>query len=164
MLTVGVDYQLISAMKLSLGMNYFFDKSADYGHKYDNDLNSATPTIHIDNSDIIESNGMSFQAGLEYNVSEKLLVSGGYVWANKGVNEKYQSDLTYGLATQTIGAGGAYSITDKLQINLGVSTTMYDDSSKGVDHIFSGTGGNIPAIESYAKNTFLFGIGLDLRF
>jgi len=164
MFTLGVDYQLMTAMKLSLGMNYFFDKSADYGHKIDDDMNSSTPTIHIDNSDIIESNGMSLQVGLEYNVSDKLLVSGGYVWANKGVNDTYQSDLTYGLATQTIGGGGAYSITDKIQINLGVSTTMYDSSGRGINHIFSGTGGNIPTTETYAKSTFLFGLGVDIKF
>ncbi len=164
MLSIGVDYKLSSALKLSLGTNYFFDKSADYGHKVDADLNSATPTTHISNKDIIASNGMTLQAGLEYNISEKLLVSGGYIWANKGVNSKYQSDLTYGLGTQTFGAGGAYKFSDKVMLNLGVSYTAYMKGTKTVDHIFSGTGANITSNETYEKSTFVVGVGLDFKF
>ena len=51
---------------------------------------------------------MSLQAGAEISLTEKLLASAGYVYANQGVNSLYQSDLTYDLATHTIGAGGAY--------------------------------------------------------
>jgi long-subunit fatty acid transport protein len=166
MLAFGVDYKLSSSLKVSLGTNYYFDKTADYGHKVDADLNSATPSIHIDNSDIIDDNGMSIQGGLEYNISEKLLVSGGYVWANKGVNEKYQSDLTYGLPTQTFGVGGAYSISDNFQINLGAGYTMYKIDGKYVDHIFTsslGTENTLPW-ESYWKHTFMIGAGVDFRF
>ena len=139
MLSIGVDYKLSESLKLSLGSNYFFDKTADYGHKVDADLNSATPSINIGNKDIIDDNGLSLQAGLEYNISEKLLVSGGYVWANRGVNSKYQSDLTHYLATQTFGAGGAYSVNDNLQINLGAAYTMYQKDEKTIDHMFPST-------------------------
>jgi long-chain fatty acid transport protein len=107
---------------------------------------------------------MSVQAGLEYNISEKLLVSGGYVWANKGVNARYQSDLTYGLATQTFGGGGAYSFSDKIQLNLGVGYTKYKDDTKVVDHIFSGNNTNITSNETYSKSTFMVAVGLDFRF
>jgi long-chain fatty acid transport protein len=162
MLSVGVDYKLSESLKLSLGTNYFFDKTADYGHKIDDDLNSATPTIHIANSDIIDNNGMSISAGLEYNISMKCLISGGYVWANKGVNAKYQSDLTYGLSTQTFGAGGAYNVNEKIQINIGAGYTIYKEDSKNVDHMF-GTENTLPT-ESYLKNAFIVGVGLDLRF
>ncbi len=164
MLSIGVDYRLSSALKVSLGSNYFFDKTADYGHKWDDDMNSSTPSVPIANSEIIKSNGMSLQAGLEYNLSESLLVSGGYVWANKGVNSRYQSDMTYGLATQTFGVGGAYSINDKIQINLGTGYTLYKDDNKVVDHIFSGNNTNIKATETYSKETFMVAVGIDFRF
>lgn len=164
MLAIGIDYRISESLKLSLGSNYYFDKTADYGHKVDNDLKSSTPSVHIDNSEIIDDNGMSFQLGLEYNISKKLLVSGGYVWANQGVNDKYQSDLTFGLGTQTFGAGGAYSINDKIQINLGFGYTLYMEDSKSVDHIFSATGANIPSNETYRKNTMMVGVGVDFRF
>ena len=164
MLTVGIDYKLSSSLKVSLGSDYFFDKAADYGHKVDDDMNSSTPAVPISNSDIIDNNGLSFQFGLEYNVSDKFLVSGGYVWANKGVNSKYQSDLTQGQSTNTFGAGGCYSFTDNILLNFGGGFTVYKEDKKTVDHIFSGDGSNITAQESYMKNVFLIGIGLDFRF
>ena len=162
MLAVGIDYKLAPNFKISLGSNYFFDKNADYGHKVDDDLNSSTPTVHIANKYIIFDNGYSVQGGLEYNISEKLLVSGGYVWANRGVNPKYQSDLTYGLATQTFGIGGAYSFTDKIQLNLGYGYTAYQTDSKYIDHVNGKTLYN--PLETYKKSTTILGIGLDIRF
>jgi long-chain fatty acid transport protein len=137
-------------------MNYYFDKSANYGHKING--------VEVPNKDIIADNGFSVQGGLQYNISKKLLVSGGYVWANTGVNNKYQSDLTYGLGTMTYGVGGAYNITDKIQLNLGASTTLYRTSSNIVNHVFSSTNTTIPTFETYEKNTILVGLGLDVSF
>ncbi len=162
MISVGLDYKLSTSLKLSLGSNYYFDKSADYGHKYDNDLNSATPTVHIANKDIISKNGMSVQGGLEYNLSEKLLVSCGYVYANQGANKLYQSDLTYGLATQTFGIGGAYSINDKIQINLGLGYTRYKGNSKMIDHVMNTSVYEVQ--ESYGKSTKMIAVGVDFSF
>jgi long-chain fatty acid transport protein len=156
LLSMGVDYKLSSSLKVSLGMNYFFDKSANYGHK----INGAL----MQNKDIIESNGLSISGGVEYNITKKILVSGGYIWANKGVNAAYQSDLNYFLGSNTIGFGGAYNITDKIQINLGFSTTIYGNDSKNVDHLFPGVTTPITTLETYKKNTIMGGLGLDFRF
>jgi long-chain fatty acid transport protein len=161
-LAVGVDYKLSSSLKLALGSNYFFDKTADYGHTHQAD--SETPPAHIKNSDIIANNGFDIEGGLEYNISDKLLVSGGYIWANKGVNKKYQSDITHMLGSQTFGAGGAYSINDKVQINLGVSYTIYKKDTETVDHIFTPTETDIQSRESYSRNAFIIGAGVDFRF
>ncbi|MFN8241537.1 MAG: hypothetical protein U0X39_12420 [Bacteroidales bacterium] len=164
LLTFGLDYKLGSAAKISLGGNYYFDKNADYGHKLDLDNVSSTPSTFVKNKDIMDHNGMSVQAGLELNITDKLLVSGGWSYANKGVNAKYQSDLTYGLATHTIGAGGAYKIMDNLLVNAGVSYTMYMDDEKTIDHVFSGTGALYQARETYAKRTLVVGVGVDFNF
>jgi long-subunit fatty acid transport protein len=103
-------------------------------------------------------------AGLECNLSEKLLISGGYVWANQGVNEKYQSDLTYGLATNTYGIGGAYKITPKILLNLGFGYTSYVNNDKLVDHVFSANGTVYKPLETYGKNAMIFALGVDFSF
>jgi long-subunit fatty acid transport protein len=164
MLSAGLDYKLGSAATLSLGTNLFLDKGVDYGHKLDLDNNSSTPSTPVSNEDIIDSNGLSLMAGLEYHLSDKLLVSGGYVWANKGVNSSYQSDLTYGLATQTIGVGGAYNLMEKMRLNVGFSYTIYTSDEKTINHVFAATGQVIPALETYCKNAMIFAVGLDWSF
>ncbi len=153
MLAVGVDYSL-SNIKLSLGGNYYFDKSADYGHKING--------THVDNSEIIDNNGMSVQAGLEYNISDNFLVSAGYVYGNLGVNSKYQSDLTFGNATHTFGGGLAYGITDMIRINLGGSYTMYLENEKNVSHLLGAT--DMLPKETYKKSTIVLGVGVELNF
>jgi long-chain fatty acid transport protein len=165
MLSVGVDYKLSPELKLSLGGNYFFDKNADYGHKMDLDNDPATPSTFVSNSYIIKNNGFSVQGGLEYNITNKLLVSGGYIYANQGVNSNFQSDQNYFLCSHTFGIGGAYSITDNIQINLGFSYTVYLKDQKNVSHVFAGT----PAVvyrplETYSKSAMIIGIGLDFSF
>jgi long-subunit fatty acid transport protein len=127
------------------------------------DNNPTTPSTFVENDYIIDHNGWSLQTGIEVNLTEKLLVSGGYVFANKGVNDNYQSDLTYGLATHTFGAGGAFSILDNLLLNAGISYTAYVDDDKLLNHLFP-DGTLYQPKETYAKRTFLFGIGLDYNF
>lgn len=129
------------------------------------DLNPSTPSTDVSNKDIIDHNGWSLQAGLEVNLSEKLLVSGGCVFANKGVNSNYQSDLTFGLATRTFGAGGAFKVWDNhLLINFGVSYTQYKKDENLMDHVFSATDMIYQVRQTFNAKTMLFGVGLDFNF
>jgi long-chain fatty acid transport protein len=162
MLSVGLGYKLSSNLSLSLGAYYFFDKQANYGHTYDYDHLSSTPSVAISNKDIITKNGMLVSGGLEYTVSPKLLLSCGYQYGNMGVNKLYESDLTYGNATHTFGIGGAYSVTDKIQINLGLGYTRYIGNSKIVDHVIGSS--LFEATESYGKSTKMIGLGVDFKF
>ena len=165
MISVGLDYKVSPEFRLSLGGNYFFDKNADYGHKLDMDNNAATPSTFVKNSYIIDHNGFSLDAGLEYNISDKFLVSCGYIYANQGVNSNYQSDLNYFLASNSVGLGGAYSVNDKIQINLGLGYTMYGKDKKNISHTFAGTPATVyRPLETYQKETMMFGIGVDFSF
>jgi len=163
MLSLGLDYSAADNLRLSCGLNYFFDKAADYGHKIDHDLKSTTPSVFISNKDIIKHNGWAFMCGAEYSLSEKLLVSGGYSFGNKGVNDKYQSDLTFGLATHTLGAGVGLKLMDNLLLNAGASYTFYMRDRVTVNHkAISGI--IFQPDETYHKNALVIGLGVDLSF
>ncbi len=164
LLSFGLSFKLSPKIGISLGSNYFFDKDANYGHKLDLDNNSSTPTTFVSNKDIIDKNGVDFSAGLEVNLTEKLLVSGGFIWANKGVNKLYQSDLTFANATNTYGFGGQYAIMKNLKVNLGASITTYKMDIGNVNHVFSATNTLYTPQETRTKTTWLFGIGVDYSF
>jgi long-chain fatty acid transport protein len=164
MLALGVDYKITPGIKICLGSMYFFDKTANYGHLVDLDHNPSTPETFISNKDIINDNGWDIEAGLEVKLSEKFLISGGYIYANKGVNNLYQSDITYQLASNTYGIGGAYSPTKNLQINLGANYTGYVKDGQTIEHLFSATETLIPANQTYWKNALIFAIGVDFSF
>lgn len=164
LLAVGINFKVAPKLTVSLGSDYFFDKQANYGHKLDLDNNSETPTTFVSNSYIIDQNGIDFSGGLEVKLSDKLLVSAGYLWANKGVNKYYQSDLEYANATSTYGFGGAYSILRNLKITLGGSITTYKMDHTTVDHMFEPTSTLFSTLETHTKSTWLFGVGVDFSF
>jgi long-subunit fatty acid transport protein len=164
LLSFGLNFKVAPKIGVFLGTNYFFDKNANYGHKVDLDNNSSTPTTPVANKDMVDQNGIDFSGGLEVYLSDKLLVSGGYIWANKGVNRLYQSDLTFANATNTFGFGGQYAIMKNLKVNLGASITTYTKDVGSVDHMFSATNTLYIPTETRTKSTWLLGIGVDYNF
>jgi long-chain fatty acid transport protein len=156
MLSVGVDYGATSKLNVSAGVHYYFDKTANYGHK----LNG----VYVDNDQIIDNNFYELAGGLQYKLNDFILLSGGYLYAKTGVNDDYQSDLTYSLTSSTVGAGGAINILENLRLNLGFALTFYDDGEKTIQHLFSPTQTNIPARETYYKDAMIIGVGVDFSF
>ncbi len=154
MLSVGVDYGISDKLRASLGTHYYFDTNADYGKKIDGEV--------VANDEVIDNNFMELAAGLEYDINDKILVSGGYLLANTGVNENYQSDLSYSLTSNTIGFGGAYKLNDMIMLNLGFGYTFYEEGKVDKSYIVGTT--TVPAIETYYKDNMFLAIGLDLSF
>lgn len=155
MLSAGVDLKATDKLKVSVGTHYFFDKAADYGRKVDGE--------YVANDEVIDNNLIEVAAGLEFNITDNLLVSGGYLFGKTGVSEAYQSDLSYSLTSSTIGGGGAYKFSDNLMLNLGVGYTFYKDGEKTVNHVFVNDS-VIPALETYYKDNLFIAVGLDISF
>jgi len=147
MFSIGMDYQLIDPLKLSLTYHTYLDKSTDWA-KPENSPSE------------IDKNFWEFAIGLEYNVNDKFLVSTGYLRAETGVNKHYQSNLSFSLTTNTIALGGAYKINDMFKVNLGAYYVMYDKANYTQ---YKGTGLNTVAYEeTYLKSTFVAAIGVDI--
>ncbi len=154
MLAIGASLPVTSKLNASLSYTYYFDKSADYGKK-------GADGLAVKNADIIDKNYFELAGGLEYNITDKFLVSAGYLFAKTGVSEAYQSDLSYSLTSNTVGLGGQYKITDGIAVNLGALNTFYSDSSKSFTHNLGTT--PIAVKEDYAKTTWIVSVGLDFK-
>lgn len=154
LIAVGIKYGVTSRLELSAGAHYYFDKKANYGHK----LNG----IYVNNDLIIDRNYYELAGGLEYHINDMCLVSGGYLFSKTGVNNNYQSDLTYSLTSHTFGLGGAIDVLENLRINAGFSYSYYLDGEKTVAHTLGTTTYN--PRETYFKDTTIFAIGVDLSF
>ncbi len=154
MLSIGASYPVTKKLNASLGFNYYFDKSADYGKK--DSIGSP-----IENKTIIDKNFFEIALGLEYNVNDKFLVSAGALRAQTGVSKTYQSDLSYSLTSNTVAFGGQYKISPAIGVNVGALYTMYDKGDKTFSHKL-GTS-YIPVVEDYSKTTWLVAVGLDIK-
>jgi long-subunit fatty acid transport protein len=154
MLSVGASYPVTEKLRASLGYNYYWDKTADYGKSDE----SGNP---IANDMVIDKNYFELAVGLEYNFTDKFLLSAGYLSSQTGVSKNYQTDLSYSLSSNTVAFGGKYMITPTIGLNLGGLYTMYGEDSKTYSHMLETT--SIPVNENYAKTNWLLAVGLDFK-
>jgi len=154
MLSIGANYPVTKKLSASLGVNYYWDKNADYGKK---DLLGKS----IKNDAVIDKNFIEYALGLEYNITEKVLVSAGYQRTMTGVSEAYQSDLSYSLSTHSFGFGTEVKISKAIAVNLGGLYTSYQDGEKSFTHLLGNT--SVPVKENYSKSTWLMAVGLDIK-
>ncbi|HRW61918.1 MAG TPA: outer membrane protein transport protein [Bacteroidales bacterium] len=154
LLAVGFDYKITDKFKVASGFHYYFDKSADYGRK----LNG----VHVDNKDVIDRNSTEFALGLEYKLSDKMLLSIGYLNTQTGVTEDYQTDLSYSQHSNTVGFGGAYAISKGIDLNVGFGYTVYNDARKIYDAT-DALGFSHTTIETYDKDNLFVSFGLDFK-
>jgi long-subunit fatty acid transport protein len=154
--TIGASYKLMKNLKVSAGFHYYFDKNANYGRSENR--------IVVENSKVIETNNYEFALGTEYNITDKILVSAGYLYTKTGVMVGYNTDLSYSLGSNSFGLGGKVSILPQIDIEVGASYTEYIPGYKIYDH-------NIPTIpvqpvslkEKYYKNVLIFAIGINVK-
>jgi long-chain fatty acid transport protein len=146
MLSLGVEFKPVEKLTLAGTFNYYFDKNVDYDGQKNVDIK------------MIDNNFLEFGLGAEYGINEKLRVSAGWLATITGVHSlTYNTDLGYSTNTNTIGAGFGYRITDMIDLNIGGQYTFYQTGSNSLLRLKSYT-------ETYAKKTWLVGIGLDFYF
>jgi long-chain fatty acid transport protein len=141
----GVEYRPFEKLMLAGSFNYYFDKNVDYDGQADVVLNK------------IDKNFLEYGLGAEYGVTEKLRLSAGWSGTTTGVNDNYQSDLTYSTNTNTLGGGLGYRINDMFDLNIGGQYTFYQEGTKSFTRL-------APITETYNKVTWLLAIGLDIYF
>jgi long-chain fatty acid transport protein len=114
-ISAGIMYKPLENLTISTGAHYYLDKNVDY---------DGSDTIDVE---MIDKNFFEYAIGLEYGISESFRVSAGWLTTITGVNENYQSDLSYSLNTNTFGAGFGFDINEMLELSLGASYTLYKD-------------------------------------
>ena len=156
MVSLGIDYQISSKLSVTTGAHYYFDKSVNYGRSLGG--------VAVKNEDVIDNNYFEVGIGLEYALTDKFFVSGGYLNANSGVSDDYHTDLSYSLSSNTFGGGLKYALSEKMAFNLGVGYAIYDDEgSREFNHHLDGAMDQV-LTESYTKDALFIGVGFDFSF
>jgi long-subunit fatty acid transport protein len=149
-ITAGVMYKPMDKLMLTTGIHYYLDKAVDWDGSDDID------------SEQIDNNFIEFALGLEYGLNEQLSVSAGWLTTITGVNDTYQSDLTYSLPTNTFGAGIGYKVNDMIDLSLGGSYTVYTEGSVNFDHMLGAIA--VPVTETYDKDVWIVAVGVNFSF
>jgi long-subunit fatty acid transport protein len=147
-LSVGAGYKILPQLKVSTGLHYYFDKDATI---------ESAPGV----KKTIEDNLYELSLGMEYDITDKILISAGYLYCQTGVGQGYQTDLSHSLTSNSVGFGGAVKVTEKMALNLGMLFTMYDSDLKSISYTKYGIAS---ANESYNRTNVSFSIGVDYNF
>ncbi len=132
---LGVGYQLLPRLAAQASFTYFFNEDVDWDGRQ----------VYVDN-------GSEYGLGLEYQVTNGFLMSGGILRSESGVTKAYQSDLEYHLDATSLGIGARYSLNPELALTAGISNTSYEEGSNDAD---------IASLkEEYRKSSTVYTIGL----
>ncbi|MFH1852148.1 MAG: hypothetical protein ABIA75_07385 [Candidatus Neomarinimicrobiota bacterium] len=135
---VGLSYKLSPKLRAELGFNYWFNTACDWDgdeEKVVNDFNTGL--------------------GVEYSLSDALLLSAGFLYSTTGATDEYNTDLDYSLASSTIGLGLKYSVSPKMDISLGTSNTFYSEGQN------DDVGSSLE--EKYNKTAFVIAFGIQYK-
>jgi long-chain fatty acid transport protein len=155
MLTVGASYKFIQKLTASVGFHIFFDKNVDFGKQ--NELGQ-----YVNNSVAYDKNYIDIMTGLEYKITDKILISAGYQYSKPGIKDAYQSDKSYYLASSNVGFGGSYAFTPDMIVNVGFMFATYSEFTNTINHELGAL--TIPVTEKYLNKATLLAIGLDYSF
>jgi long-chain fatty acid transport protein len=145
-LSLGVEFKPIDKLSLAGTFNYYFDKNVDYDGQSDVNIK------------MIDKNFIEYGLGAEYGINDKFRISAGWLATSTGViSATYNNDLGYSTNTNTFGAGFGYRINPMIDINIGGQYTIYQTGSNTLTRITT-------IKETYAKKTWLVGVGVDFYF
>jgi long-subunit fatty acid transport protein len=144
--SLGVSYGVTPRLNISGTAHYYLDRSANFGRRVSGAL--------VENTVIIDRNLWEGALGLEFMVSDRILLSAGYLTTQSGVNDLYQTDLTHSLSTHSLGGGVRYGLSENLKLNFGLMNTWYNAATRNFGTF----------TETYDRTAFVIAVGVDFSF
>jgi long-chain fatty acid transport protein len=141
LLGLGVSYWITPKLRTEVNLTYYFNEDADWG--------GAEETV---------DNGYDVGIALEYIFTDNITGSIGYMHTELGVDPQYMLPENPELNANTIGAGIAYAVNEKLHTNFSIGNSFYEDDS------FVTSAPLPPITVGYNKNVFFMALGLEYRF
>ena len=142
LLTVGVQYSPIDAVRINAGWHHYFDKDASwYNHS----------------QDLLSHNTNEFLLGAEWDTTEKLTFSAGGQLTRYGMTDEYISDMSFVVNSYSIGFGFSYQLSKNVAVKAAYFQTYYGDYDR--------TNADNPQIkDSFTRTNRVFGVGCQLDF
>ena len=141
--TVGAQWSVTPTVRINAGYHLFFDKSAHwYNHEEDK----------------LDGNTWEINGGAEWDVTDKLQISGGLQKTNYGLSDAYMNDMSFVVSSYTVGFGLGYQLTKKLKVNVAYFQTNYDTYKQEV----TPTALNHTTHNDFTRTNNVFGVGVDL--
>lgn len=149
LLTVGVGYSPIDELHINVGFHWFDDYNA---------------TSYNNRNKLLKKRGtLEFNAGVEYDVNKKITVSTGWQNTNYGLTDEYMDDKSFVVGSNSVGLGGVYHITKKLDFSVAYFHTFYNHM-KTSEEVTLAPGKSYTYNSDYTRNNSAFAAGVNITF
>lgn len=149
LLTVGVGYSPIDELRINVGFHWFDDYNA---------------TSYNNRNKLLKKCGtLEFNAGVEYDVTKKITVSTGWQNTNYGLTDEYMDDKSFVVGSNSVGLGGVYHITKKLDFSVAYFHTFYNHV-KTSEEVTLAPGKTVTYNSDYTRNNSAFAAGVNITF
>ena len=149
LLTVGVGYSPIDELRINVGFHWFDDYNAT---SYNNR-----------NKKLKKRGTLEFNAGVEYDVNKKITVSTGWQNTNYGLTDEYMDDKSFVVSSNSVGLGGVYHITKKLDFTVAYFHTFYNHV-KTSEEVTLAPGVSYTYNSDYTRSNNAFAAGVNITF
>lgn len=145
-LSVGAQYSITPKWRVMAGYNTYFDKQAG---------------MSGDKQKTLSHNTHEITAGMEYDLLDRLTISGGYQNTNYGLSDDFQSDLSFSCDSYSLGFGVKMAITKKCHLEAAYFWTNYKDYTKEQPNAENPM---LSRTDVYSRTNKVFGLGVTYDF
>ena len=144
--SLGAQYEILPSLRVMGGYMHYFDSDAGMANDKQEYLSHGTNEL---------------QFGAEWDITDKLLVSAGIQNTDYGMQDEFQSDLSFSCDSYSVGFGAKLKFNSHLSVNVAYFFTNYEDYTKETDN-YAGTG--LKGKDVFSRTNKVFGLGIDYSF
>ena len=160
LLTLGVGYKPVDALRINVGFHWFDDKNATSTYYY---TNHEGQSVKVDRHKLLDRGTLEYNAGVEYDLNKKFTVSTGWQNTSYGLSDEYMDDKSFVVSSNSVAVGGVYHINRKMDLNVAYFHTFYDHK-KTSESVALSADKAINYTSDYTRNNNVFAVGLDINF
>ena len=146
LLTIAAGYEILPTLRASVEYHFYDDKSAGMAEgrqKY------------------LTKGANEYLAGIEWDATKQLTISGGYQNTDYGLSNNFQTDTSFYCDSYSLGFGAKIKMNSHLNLNIAYFWTTYDDYTKTSENYNNTT---IKGTDVYARTNKVFGLSVDYHF
>ena len=141
-LALGAMWNVSDNFRLNLGYHHFFDTNVNW---YNN------------TQDLLDGGSNEYLAGAEWDMTDKLTISGGAQLTRYQLTDAYMNDMSFVVNSYSFGFGFNYKASDKVTLKAAYFQTNYD-------HYKRNDYPQVGVSDDFTRTNRVLGVGCELRF
>lgn len=156
MLSVAAQYAILPSLRASVEYHFFDDKNAGMAS-----VSLADGTV-VGKQKTLSRGTHEYLAGAEWDITNRLTVSGGFQKTSYGVTDDFQTDTSFYCSSYSLGFGARVNLHPQWSIDVAYFWTTYDDYTKDSDNYYGLA--SIKGSNVYSRTNKVFGLSLNYNF